>query len=281
MQQSWRRINLCWPQRLVLGFLHLLHWDISMEGPLLSVSAPSPSGLQLAVSLEVSAGLSPRSRLERELSIITDSGIVDFPPELFTFVVDASHDPYNLDTILTHLETRCLGALEGTSWQRILAGLCLVEQAIQRGPPHLLSEASCRPDFNLCRQIWSLQWIEFPRNLRAQGLVRKKATAIWNQSRQQAGQCQSHTSVLGEAFAPLQEWVEAGSTSSASSRSFSFDSASDDGTWTEPRGEESDCDSVKSFLSAGDQAEHTGSASFGVFFTPVGSPAELRGASTP
>lgn len=239
-----------------------------------------PRFASLLDSRHAPPGLSPRSRLQAELSNIADSGVVNTPPELFSFVVHASHDPDSLVTILLHLKTKCLGELERTNWRRIYNGLNLVEHVMQCGSQHIFSEELAHNlNFNLAREIWSLQFIESSWNWRVQSLVRRKATAIWNQIRQNESDneaVQDHTlENLDEAFASLREWVEAesGSTGSASPR-FSLDldddSFSDDGSWVGLRhqDEEDDCRTPEEGSSCCSEAVSER------FFTPLALPAE-------
>jgi len=232
----------------------------------------SASGLSLAESLEADARLSPLGRLTRHLNNIIDSGLTDFPPELFTHVVRASHDIDDLMTILAHLQRRCLGDLENTPWQRILAGLTLVEHLMHRGSPDLFSEQIASDiDFCLSRQIWNLQWVEFQRNWKVHNLVRRKTTQIWNNMCLQAQDKETIVQDEKLDFARLNAWVEADDWSS--SRTSDVDSLSDSGTWIDLTGEDcaedSDCESVHSCFSEERDFDLEASEAF---YTPASSP---------
>lgn len=73
-------------------------------------------------------------------------------------------------------------------------------------------------------------------------------------------------------FAGLSEWVEADDWSS--SRSSDVDSLSDDGTWIDLRGEDSDCESIQSCFSEKQDMDADFEA-VEVFYTPVSSPLPL------
>jgi len=248
----------------------------------------SARGLQLVERFKAGMGLSPPSRLQAELTLITESGMSDFPPELFSYVVQASKDSRAaVIAIANHLRTRCLGELASTPWQRMYAGLKLVEHVMQRGSPLLFSEGVAQEvDFNLARQIWTLQWIEFPHNVKVQRLLRKTATSIWNQMRQNefdagVGAEVVQQEALDDSFGDLHAWLEAGSanasgdhdrSSRSSARSSGVASLSDDQVLVVDfcvRADEGDeCRTLPSSSSSDGEAE--------VFFTPTLTPANFH-----
>lgn len=153
------------------------------------------------------AGLSPRSRLQSELRKITESGLTDVPPEFFPFVVEASFDTDSLHTILRHLR-KCFAVSMQTKWQRVHAGMALVDHLLQRGSPQFAVEATRAGDLNLVRQMWRLQEFEYRQDWRAQSLVRKKARALHDLLVQRQQQLQTSGVAIPAAAGGLASVIE-------------------------------------------------------------------------
>mmetsp|Transcript_48616 Transcript_48616/g.84846 ORF Transcript_48616/g.84846 Transcript_48616/m.84846 type:complete len:247 (+) Transcript_48616:1-741(+) len=201
-------------------------------------------GQNLVDSLEVFAQFSPRTRLQCELKHITDSRIIDIPPEVFTNVVKASHDVEQASMIWQHLRE----SLSSRSrWQCIYNALTLVENILHRGSPLIFLEASQRVDFNLAQQIWVLQSYEYRSDWRKQNHVRKKARTVHDDLAQKLINFENGdpgpdaVDHIGNAFSALRVWVESGEPSapslSTSSRpstdmSSSDESDEDPDSWT-------------------------------------------------
>merc|ERR1712137_733707 len=107
-------------------------------------------------SPEQLAALSPRSRLQSELKRLSECRSAEMPPELFTYLVQASHDPENHRVILKFLQ-ECLGQPRRTRWQHIYTGLSLCDHVQQRGCRQIFDDMAQPEGFSLVRQIRVLQ----------------------------------------------------------------------------------------------------------------------------
>eukprot|EP00928_Gymnodinium_smaydae_P021457 TRINITY_DN1836_c1_g2_i1.p1 TRINITY_DN1836_c1_g2~~TRINITY_DN1836_c1_g2_i1.p1 ORF type:complete len:476 (+),score=107.02 TRINITY_DN1836_c1_g2_i1:57-1484(+) len=249
--------------------------------------AGRPPSFQPLATPEALAALSPRSRLQCELERITDSGFVDMPPELFTFVVRAADEPESLGTIVSHL-CGCFADASKQRWRRIFAGLCLVEQLMGRGSTRPFVDAARSFGLDLVQQLWLLQEFEYRPDWRAQSLVRKKARALHDKLSQRLlhpeSEEESCRGALGDAFGSLRSWVESNELS-APSDSSRPSSDSSEGDSSEEFGEtqkrscsRADCESTTAVEPAGGSAL---GRSADVFFTPMETPAQALPKPTP
>lgn len=177
----------------------------------------------LVGSPEVLAAMSPRSRLQRELKRITDSGILDIPPEFLTYVIKVSRDAESCQVILQHVRT-CL-EMKGR-WLRVHASMVLIEVLLEKGSPQFDREVSLSGDFNLVRCMWQMQEFEYRVDWRAQNLVRKKARTLHDmlvesQLKRLDAECPAEEACeqIGEAFSTLRVWAHSGDLSAPSETS--------------------------------------------------------------
>mmetsp|Transcript_32029 Transcript_32029/g.91324 ORF Transcript_32029/g.91324 Transcript_32029/m.91324 type:complete len:456 (+) Transcript_32029:72-1439(+) len=281
----------------------LSHSTLSTAASSMSAGSPAMTskmkrrkdvGSNVVESPEAFAAYPPHERLQRELNRITESCMVDLPPEFFTYVVRASNEPESQRTIVEHVRG-CLREPFRTRWQRIHGCLCLVEFLLDRGAPQLFMRTGQSGGFNLVRQIWHLQEFEYRPDWRAQNLIRKKARLCYDGlvSREagaqvaDVGEAPHHAEGnIGDAFAMLRDWVEAvdlgegaQSDDDSSRPSSNSSNLSDD----EPIGDlplgARRSVSVDSTYSAEEAHDHGHSQE--TFFTPMQTPALARAVARP
>lgn len=234
-----------------------------------NVCTPEES-LAALTDLEPLEALPPLARLEVQLKRITDFGIIDIPQELFTFVLEASHEADMRQMILEHLQ-RCFVDASGKQWRRIFGGLALAESLLMDGSPLIFTEGSAHgAKFNLAQQIWYLEQFEYRPDWRAQNMVRKKAKVLHNKlvSRHMGSTSEPevHEQHIGEAFSTLRDWIESadasGPSTGTSPRPSSASSQSDRNEEKAGPGGGSSSHSWGDATAAGDSGDDA-------FFTPL------------
>jgi hypothetical protein len=119
----------------------------------------------------------PRTPLEESLQRITDQETLDASADLFDSIVAASHNFEDRKVIMGHLR-QCLSEGSGLRWRRILGGLLVVEQLLQKGDRTLFAEAAAGLHFDLGMRLGFLSEFEYTVDLRVQAMVRTKASAL-------------------------------------------------------------------------------------------------------
>jgi hypothetical protein len=165
------------------------------------------------------------TKLQDALQRVMESGLVDIPEELFTPIIDASHDIDNRQVILMFLQN-CLSeqqqeqrqqqqALE--QWRRVYCGLVLLHHLLDHGSPLFFTETACGlSDVDLASEVYFLQFFEYRTDWRAQRLVRKKATELreklierFQHSSIAAADCDAASDAnIDDAFSDLRLWVD-------------------------------------------------------------------------
>lgn len=116
--------------------------------------------------------------LEVELRRVTDSDLIDLPPkDALTFISQSSQVADNRREIMRHLQ-ECLSESSGARWRRVRGGLVLLEHLLKTGCPVLMSEISEGMHFDPVQRLTFLEKFEYRDDLRVQGMVRQKATAL-------------------------------------------------------------------------------------------------------
>lgn len=116
--------------------------------------------------------------LEVDLRRVTDSDLIDLPPkDALLCITQASQVADNRREIMRHLQ-ECLSESSGARWRRVRGGLVLLEQLLKDGAPALLNEISEGLHFDPVQRLTFLEKFEYRDDLRVQGMIRQKATAL-------------------------------------------------------------------------------------------------------
>mmetsp|Transcript_32208 Transcript_32208/g.75631 ORF Transcript_32208/g.75631 Transcript_32208/m.75631 type:complete len:419 (-) Transcript_32208:221-1477(-) len=122
--------------------------------------------------------------LKVHLRRITETGVANFPDELLTPVIEASHDSDCRREIMNHLR-ECLSERSGKRCLRIFAGLVLIEKLVEQGSPALIIETAQGYHFDLIQKISLLENYDSAAqgcsNPFAQKAVREKAAKLHTQ----------------------------------------------------------------------------------------------------
>lgn len=116
--------------------------------------------------------------LEKNLARITDSGLVDFPEEIFKVVIQESHGQYGRQVIMTHI-CRCLtDVAKPKEWKRLHAAMILIEELMMKGSRVLLAETSAGLHFDILQKLSFLERFQHTASEYAQSVVRSKAQVL-------------------------------------------------------------------------------------------------------
>eukprot|EP00406_Dinophysis_acuminata_P074851 CAMPEP_0179266328 /NCGR_PEP_ID=MMETSP0797-20121207/29360_1 /TAXON_ID=47934 /ORGANISM="Dinophysis acuminata, Strain DAEP01" /LENGTH=249 /DNA_ID=CAMNT_0020974559 /DNA_START=53 /DNA_END=798 /DNA_ORIENTATION=- len=115
--------------------------------------------------------------LAQELRRATESGVIAIPRELFRAVHEAMQTEDDRREVMRHIR----GALcepSGKKWQRVHAGLALVEDLVKNGTPVLRSEIADGLHFDLVQRVSFLEAFQHTGDKRAESMVRNKAKVL-------------------------------------------------------------------------------------------------------
>jgi len=140
----------------------------------------------------------PESELAGTLRKLTTNGDISRSPELVAIVVKASNVPDDRREIMQHLRG-CLSETSGKAWHRILAGLQLLEQLLEKGAAALVKETAEGHHFDVVQRLSFLEAFEYSTDKRVEAMLRSRAGALRTEVLKRLDDPSSPTSRQSEA----------------------------------------------------------------------------------